>query len=218
MLHKKITILVVDDFALIRDAWKTLLERNGFEVIAAVGEGQRAIDYARDKRPHLILLDINMTPVNGFDVLKETRRVSPGTKVIAVSGHPHSSYVKQMIKGGAKGYITKNTPADEFIEIINRVMEGEEKVVCQDATNIMNNEIFDSTEEEIRKGYNALSQREIEVIRCIVEGLNSKQIADKLNRSIKTVEVHRHNVLKKMKMKNTASLIKYITEKGNLMM
>ncbi len=92
----KITVLIVDDHTLIRETWSFLLGRNeNFEVIAEVGDGQRAIDIARDKRPNIVLLDINMTPLNGFDVLKMVRKQSPGSKVIAVSMHSQPAYAKK---------------------------------------------------------------------------------------------------------------------------
>ncbi len=107
----KITVLIVDDHTLIRETWSFLLGRNeNFEVIAEVGDGQKAIDIARDKRPNIVLLDINMTPLNGFDVLKMIRKQSPGSKVIAVSMHSQPAYAKKMLRMGAKGYITKNSP------------------------------------------------------------------------------------------------------------
>lgn len=100
----KITVLIVDDHTLIRETWSFLLGRNeNFEVIAEVGDGQRAIDIARDKRPNIVLLDINMTPLNGFDVLKMIRKQSPGSKVIAVSMHSQPAYAKKMLRMERKG-------------------------------------------------------------------------------------------------------------------
>ncbi|WP_315819545.1 response regulator transcription factor [Paraflavitalea speifideaquila] len=92
----RISIMIVDDHTLIRETWSFLLGRNeGFEVIAEVGDGQQAIEIARDKRPNIILLDINMSPLNGFDILKMVRKLSPGSKVIAVSMHSQPAYAKK---------------------------------------------------------------------------------------------------------------------------
>ena len=208
----RITIMIVDDHTLIRETWSFLLGRNeGFEVIAEVGDGQQAIEIARDKRPNIILLDINMAPLNGFDILKMIRKLSPGSKVIAVSMHSQPSYAKKMLRLGARGYITKNSPRQEMLDAIKDVYKGQ-VYICQEVKNIISVQMLG--EDENLPGLNQLSEREIEVINLIREGLSSKEIATRLNIAIKTVEVHRHNILKKLKVKNTASLINYINASG----
>ncbi|HLA53287.1 MAG TPA: response regulator transcription factor [Flavitalea sp.] len=208
----KITVMIVDDHTLIRETWAFLLGRNeNFEVIAEVGDGQKAIDIARDKRPNIILLDINMTPLNGFDVLKMVRKQSPGSKVIAVSMHSQPAYAKKMLRLGAKGYVTKNSPRQEMLDAIMDVSKGN-VYICQEVKNILSDQML--SEEDTATGLNQLSERELEVINQIRDGLSSKEIADKLAISIKTVEVHRHNILKKLKVKNTASLINFINSSG----
>ena len=208
----KITVLIVDDHTLIRETWSFLLGRNeNFEVIAEVGDGQKAIDIARDKRPNIVLLDINMTLLNGFDVLKMNRKQSPGSKVIAVSMHSQPAYAKKMLRMGAKGYVTKNSPRQEMLDAIIDVNNGN-TYICQEVKNILSDQML--SEEDNTAGLNQLSEREIEVINQIRDGLSSKEIADRLAISIKTVEVHRHNILKKLKVKNTASLINYINSSG----
>jgi two-component system invasion response regulator UvrY len=208
----KISILIVDDHTLIRETWSFLLGRNeNFEVIAEVGDGQKAIEIARDKRPNIVLLDINMAPLNGFDVLKMIRKLSPGSKVIGVSMHSQPAYAKKMLRLGAKGYVTKNSPRQEMLDAIGEVTKGN-IYVCQEVKNILSEQMLG--DEEGATGLNQLSEREMEVINQIRDGLSSKEIADKLGISIKTVEVHRHNILKKLKVKNTASLINYINSSG----
>lgn len=208
----KITVMIVDDHTLIRETWSFLLGRNeNFDVIAELGDGQKAIDMARDKRPQIVLLDINMAPLNGFDVLKMIRKLSPGSKVIAVSMHSQPAYAKKMLRLGAKGYVTKNSPKQEMLDAIAEVNRGN-IYICQEVKNILSDQMLG--EEDTAAGLNQLSEREIEVINQIRDGLSSKEIADKLGISIKTVEVHRHNILKKLKVKNTASLINYINSSG----
>jgi len=208
----KISVMIVDDHTLIRETWSFLLGRNeNYEVVAEVGDGQRAIDIARDKRPNIVLLDINMSPLNGFDVLKMIRKLSPGSKVIAVSMHSQPAYAKKMLRLGAKGYVTKNSPRQEMLDAINEVYSGN-MYICQEVKNILSDQMLG--EEDAGTGLNQLSEREIEVINNIRDGHSSKEIADRLGISIKTVEVHRHNILKKLKVKNTASLINFINSTG----
>lgn len=205
-------MMIVDDHTLIRETWSFLLGRDEkFEVIAEVGDGQRAIEIARDKRPNIVLLDINMAPLNGFDVLKMIRKLSPGSKVIAVSMHSQPAYAKKMLRLGARGYVTKNSPRQEMVDAIMDVTAGN-TYICQEVKNILSEQMLG--EDEGGAGLNQLSEREIEVINQIRDGLSSKEIADRLGISIKTVEVHRHNILKKLKVKNTASLINYINSTG----
>ena len=204
----KISILIVDDHTLIRETWSFLLGRNdNFEVISEVGDGQTAIEIARDKRPNIVLLDINMSPLNGFDVLKMIRKLSPGSKVIGVSMHSQPAYAKKMLRLGARGYVTKNSPRQEMLDAIAEVNKGN-IYICQEVKNILSDQMLG--DEDTTAGLNQLSEREMEVINQIRDGLSSKEIADKLGISIKTVEVHRHNILKKLKFKNTASLISSI--------
>ena len=207
----KISIMIVDDHTLIRETWSFLLGRDeNFDVIAEVGDGEQAVEIAKQKRPNIVLLDINMVPLNGFDILKLIRKFSPGSKVIAVSMHSQPAYAKKMLRLGARGYVTKNSPRQEMIDAINDVNYGN-IYICQEVKNILSDQMLGEDE---GAGLNLLSEREIEVINQIKDGLSSKEIADKLGISIKTVEVHRHNILKKLKVKNTASLINYINSTG----
>ncbi len=207
----KISIMIVDDHTLIRETWSFLLGRDeNFDVIAEVGDGEQAVEIAKQKRPNIVLLDINMVPLNGFDILKLIRKFSPGSKVIAVSMHSQPAYAKKMLRLGARGYVTKNSPRQEMIDAINEVNSGE-IYICQEVKNILSEQMLGEDE---GAGLNLLSEREIEVINQIKDGLSSKEIADRLGISIKTVEVHRHNILKKLKVKNTASLINFINSTG----
>lgn len=209
---KRTTILIVDDHTLIRETWSLLFGRHEhLEVVAEVGNGEKAVEIARDMRPNIVLLDINMIPLNGFDVLKLIRKQSPGSKVIAVSMHSQPAYAKKMLRMGARGYVTKNSTRQEMLDAIEEVLNGN-IYICQEVKNILSEQMLG--EEENVNGLNQLSEREIEVINYIRDGLSSKEIADKLAISIKTIDVHRHNIFKKLKVKNTASLIHFINASG----
>src|SRR6185295_4133451 len=208
----KISIMIVDDHTLIRETWSFLLGRNeDFDVIAEIGDGQRAIEIARDKRPNIVLLDINMSPLNGFDILKMIRKLSPGSKVIAVSMHSQPAYAKKMLRLGAKGYVTKNSPRQEMLEAISEVSNNQ-VYICQEVKNILSEQMLNG--DQANPDINNLSDREMQIVRALKEGLSSKEIASDLNISLKTVEVHRHNILKKLKLKNTVSLINFINSQA----
>ncbi|HMH24105.1 MAG TPA: response regulator transcription factor [Puia sp.] len=209
---KKVSIMIVDDHTLIRETWSFLLGKNeNFEVVAESGTGERAIELARDKRPDIVLLDINMAPMSGFDVLKMIRKYSPGSKIIGVSMHSQPAYAKKMLRLGAKGYVTKNSPRSEMMEAINEVSKNN-IYVCQEVKNILSEQMLNG--DQGNPDINNLSDREMQIVRSLKEGLSSKEIAVELSISLKTVEVHRHNILKKLKLKNTVSLINFINSQA----
>ena len=205
----KISILIVDDHRLIRETWSYLLSQDqNFEVIAETGDGEVCIEITKSKKPDVVLLDINMQPVNGFDTLKMIRILSPATKIIALSMHAEIAYVKKMLKLGAVGYVTKNSPKHELVEAIREVSKGN-SYVCSEIKNILSDQMIDDgpVDPDIKK----LSQREVEVVKFVKKGYSSKDIGGILGIHFKTVEVHRHNILKKLKQKNSLSLIHYLT-------
>src|SRR3984893_18879118 len=139
---KKVSIMIVDDHTLIRETWSFLLGKNeNFDVVAECGDGERAIELARDKRPDVILLDINMAPMSGFDVLKMIRKYSPGSKILGVSIHSQPAYAKKMLRLGAKGYLTKNSPRNEMEEAIIEVIKGN-VYICREVKNILSEQVL----------------------------------------------------------------------------
>jgi len=209
---KKVSIMIVDDHTLIRETWSFLLGKNeNFDVVAECGDGERAIELARDKRPDVVLLDINMAPMSGFDVLKMIRKYSPSSKIIGVSMHSQPAYAKKMLRLGAKGYVTKNSPRQEMLEAISEVSNNR-VYICQEVKNILSDQLLNG--DQANPDINNLSDREMQVVRALKEGRSSKEIAGDLNISLKTVEVHRHNILKKLKLKNTVSLINFINSQA----
>lgn len=205
---KKISIAIVDDHKLIREMWvKLFSERNDIEVNGESGRLDEAVEMIRIKRPDIVLLDINLPGGSGIDAVPLIRKYSPGTKIIAVSMHNKPVYAKKMLQVGAKGYVTKNSSKEEMFLAIETVMEGG-KYVCTEIKDILSGQIMES--EDDQPNINGLSLREIEIIKLIKNGLSSKEIAAQLNISVRTIEVHRHNILKKLKLKNAASLINFI--------
>lgn len=210
-LADKITILIVDDHKLIRDTWSFILNSDErFRVIAETDSGQQAIELASSNNPEIILMDINMSPMNGFEATKEIRKISPSSKIIGVSMHSQPAYAKKMLQMGASGYITKNSSKEEMITAISEVAAGN-KYICNEVKTILSEQILEDAE---KPDVNLLSQREVEIIDLIKQGQSSKEIAQHLNITLKTVEVHRHNILKKLNLKNTAALVNFINNVG----
>lgn len=210
---EKITILLVDDHRLVRDSWSFILNSDPrFQVIGETSSGEEAIELAKNRKPAIILMDVNMTPVNGFDATKQIRKYSPGSKIIGVSMHSMPAYAKKMLQLGAMGYVTKNSSREEMVTAILEVNHGR-KYICEEVKNIIAQQELDETEVQA-PDMNNLSSREIDIIQLIKQGMSSKEIANKLEISLKTVEVHRYNILKKLNLKNTAALVNFINAQG----
>jgi DNA-binding NarL/FixJ family response regulator len=211
---KKITILIVDDHKLIRETWSFILGSDPrFEVIADCGDPEEAIKIAREQSPNIILMDINMVPMSGFDATEQIRRFSTDTKIIGVSMHSQPAYARKMLQVGAHGYVTKNSSREEMVKAILEVEKGN-KYICEEIKNIISEQLTDT--EMDRPDIQSLTEREIQIIHFIKGGSSSKEIAAELEISLKTVEVHRHNILKKLRLKNSASLVNFINSNPSL--
>lgn len=201
-------MMIVDDHKLIREMLVQLLSGNSrIEIIGESGEFDDAIEMIRKKKPDIVLLDISLPKKSGFDAVPVIREVSPDTRIIIVSMHDQPAYAKKMLKLGAKGYITKSSSHKEMLNAVEEVLEGRIYICAA-----IKDTVFDQVVNE-ESGDNAgkeLSYREIGVMKLLKIGLSSKEIAAELGIAVKTVEVHRYHILKKMKIKNTASLINFI--------
>lgn len=205
---EKISVLIADDHKLIRETWSYILNNDSrFEVIAECGDSEQAVEMSKIKRPQIVLMDINMMPISGFEATERIRKVSPLSKVIGVSMHSQPAYAKKMLQIGARGYVTKNSSKEEMIKAIMEVHNGN-KYVCDEIKNNISDQVLEDNSDA--PNVNALTEREIQIINLIKEGQSSKEIAGVLAISLKTVEVHRHNILKKLKLKNSASLVNFM--------
>ena len=212
----KISVLIADDHKLIRETWSYILNSDPrFHVIAECGDAADAVELAKNKRPNIILMDINMAPFSGFEATEKIRKFAPGSKIIGVSMHSQPAYAKKMLQVGAKGYVTKNSSKEEMIKAIMEVYGGN-KFICEEIKNIISDQLLTDPQADA-PNINALTEREIQIINYIKEGSSSKEIATALNISLKTVEVHRHNILKKLKLKNSASLVNFINSSTSYM-
>jgi two-component system invasion response regulator UvrY len=203
-----IKIFIVDDHTLLREAWKMALAADAsFTVVGEAGNGEEAVEMVPKLRPDVVTMDINLPGINGIEATKQVRRMLPGVKVLGISLHNQPSYARKMMLAGAMGYVTKNSTKEEMFQAITEIHQGR-KYVCQEIKNILSSQLVDEEEDRIK--IEALSLREIEIIRYIVKGSSSKEIAQELFIAVKTVEVHRYNILKKLKLKNAAGLVNFI--------
>jgi DNA-binding NarL/FixJ family response regulator len=206
---EKITILIADDHTLVRETWSFILNTDPrFKVIAESGSGEDAVEMAKQLRPQIVIMDINLPGMNGIEATQLIRKYSPGSRILGVSLHTQPTYARKMIQKGAMGYVTKNSSREEMFKAILEIQAGR-KYICEEIKNILSEQVIGGGEDS-QGGLNSLSQREIEIITFIKKGNSSKEIADTLNISVKTVEVHRYNILKKLNLKNAAALVNFI--------
>ena len=200
----KISILITDDHLLVREAWSFKLNADTrFKVVAEAGSGEAAVELARQLRPDVATLDINLPGINGIETAALIRKSSPGTKILGVSMHTQPAFVRKMIRNGVMGYVTKNSSAEELCKAIIEI-HNNRKYLCDEIKNILSDHMMEGEKKDV---LNDLSGKEIEVIELIKKGYSSKEIAIPLRISVKTVEAHRYNILKKLKLKNTAAMI-----------
>jgi DNA-binding NarL/FixJ family response regulator len=204
---EKITILVTDDHTLVRQTWCMILNADErFKVVAECGSGEEAAELARELRPDVVMMDINLPGIKGFEATQLIRKFSPGSKILAVSLHKQPAYVRKMMQAGALGYVTKNSPCDEMITGIIEI-QNNRIYICKEVKDILAAQVISDVEQH---GSNSLSSREMEVIDLVKNGHSSKEIAVTLNIALKTAEVHRYNILKKLNIKNSAALVNYV--------
>lgn len=205
---KKTTIVIVDDHTLIREMWGFVLESNPeFSVTGQSGTAEEGIELAKGLQPDLVLMDINLPNMDGIEALKEVKKVSPGSKILGVSLHTQPAYAKKMMKEGASGYVTKSSSREEMFKAITQILQGK-KYICDEIKNILSEQMLNGDGDDA--GINSLSRRELDIMAFVKQGQSSKEIAETLNISVKTVEVHRYNILKKLNLKNSAALVNFI--------
>jgi DNA-binding NarL/FixJ family response regulator len=204
-MEKKITVLLVDDHSLVRRGFRRMLEDEpDMEVVGEAGDGEEAIQCARELHPRVVVMDCALPGVNGLEATRQIIENSPSTSVLMLSMHSESTWVRQAIDAGAKGYILKNAMDLELGSAIRKIAAGET--------------VFDPQVEQrtVLKGErsNALTPRELEVLQMIVDGKSNKEIAAALDLSANTVAVHRANIMNTLGIHKTAELVVYAIRAG----
>lgn len=213
--QERIRTVIIEDHKLIAEAWKSMLELQAkFEVVGVFNNPLEGVDAIKTLRPNILLVDINMHPISGIDVTKLVKKFSPGTKVIAVSLLTQPAIVK-IIKAGATGYLTKSSDKSELYTAIDQVLSGH-TYICDEVKNIFAELNLTDDNNEEKHDLNKLSDRELDIVRLLKKGNSSKEIASHLSLSVRTVDAHRYNILKKLNLKNAAALVNLINEDGML--
>lgn len=199
---KNLKIIIADDHKMLRKAWSMLLSQiPTINVIGEASNGAEVLDLLSKNHANIVLMDIDMPLMDGFETARIIKEKYPWSKIIALTMLNDNHSVKKMLKVGIAGFVTKNSSSDELIQAI-QIVESGGKYLCSEVQNIL-------LEKVEGDGMEKLTNREKEIVKLIAEGASSKEISEKLFLSIKTIESHRGNIYKKLKVKNVAELINF---------
>lgn len=209
-----IRVLLADDHTIVRDGLKLVLE--AAEAVEVVGEASNGIDtvsLARQLQPDIVVMDVSMPDMNGVDATRKIAELAPEVRVLALSGHSESGYVKGMLDAGAKGYLIKKAATTELLIAIEYIAQG--KIYISPAVNdVLLDSYLNPAGDGDKPAVGTLSVREREVLQRVAEGCSSAQIADRLGLSKRTVETHRKRIMDKLGLRSTAELTKYAIREG----
>lgn len=212
MVSKKMhTVVIVDDDDIVRIGLKTLLEEVGrYEVVGEANNGRDAVQITRRLTPDVVIIDVGMPTMNGIDATKRIKSLVPETKIVALSVHNDSRFVTQMLDAGAVGYLPKQGAVEELPFALKTIESGNTYLSPSVAASVISHFRFGS-EGAVTAD---LSVREREVLQSIAEGKSATVIAKELNLSVKTIESHRRNIMKKLDRYSIAELTKYAIKAG----
>jgi DNA-binding NarL/FixJ family response regulator len=209
---KPIRALIADDHALVRAGIRALVEKiDGVKVVAEAGEGREALRLSRELKPNLILLDITMPGESGFEVLEHVTKEFPDIRVIVLTVHDAGEYAMRALREGAAGFLPKSAASIELEQAIQTVMRGEVYISPETSKKSVLHYGKGPTKRDLLA---TLSPRQLEVLRLIVEGRTTKQIAQSLEISVKTVESHRAQLMERLNIHDVASLVRYAITVG----
>jgi len=214
----KQSILVVDDHQLVLDGLVSIVrEMDDFEIIGSARNGKEGLTLSETMNPNIVLMDIDMPIMNGLEATRRIKQLSNETKVIILTMHNEASLIKKVMDIGADGYLLKNSDRDEFHNALCSVSKGK-SYFSSEVTQLLldptarKNPSFEIDKDTIQ--LSKLTERELDVLKLISEGLSNKEIGEKLFISHRTVDTHRTNLMKKLDVHNIAGLIKFAIKNG----
>jgi DNA-binding NarL/FixJ family response regulator len=215
--HQKIRIIIAEKQCIVLNSLVALIESFGdFEIIGKASDGEELLRSLELSKPDLILLDVQKPGLSCIDVARAIDAKMPWVKVISLSSHNHPLFIKEMLKHGTRGFLSKNCTVEELREGMLRVFDGKTYFCSACSRVIVHDYAFNS--ETGACDIRTITPREIELISHLAEGYSTREIAPRMFISEKTVERHKSNLLKKMKLRNTAQLVKVAVENGLLIL
>jgi len=214
-MNNKYRILIADDHALVRAGFRALLSLDkDLEIVGEVGNGRDAIQAVGKLSPHLMLTDLSMPGMNGMEAIRDIKRRYPETRVLVVTLHKNDEYIHESLRAGADGYLLKDATHDELLVAIHSVLNGKTYLSPDISAKVINAYLGNGGGETVSSPWDTLTHREREVLKLVAEGRPNKYIAEYYSLSVKTVEKHRSNLMKKLDLHNAPMLTAYAIERG----
>jgi DNA-binding NarL/FixJ family response regulator len=208
-------IVIAEDHRILREGLKSLLaSKPEFEVVGEAEDGLDAISTVRETNPDLVLLDLSMPRLDGLSAMRDIKKISPETRILALTVHTDEDYVLEAFNAGADGYCLKDAGRAELLMAIESIFSGKPYFSPGIADKVLEGYLEGRQKIKSTTAWETVTRREREVLKLIGEGYKNKEIADLLCISVKTVEKHRSNIMKKLDLHNAAALTAYAIEKG----
>jgi len=216
MISGKKTVVIAEDHTILRAGLKALLSTNQiFEVIGEADNGRDAIRRVIELKPDLVIMDLSMPGMNGMDAVREIKDRMPEVKALVLTVHSEEEYVLASLQAGANGYVLKDATQNELLIAAERVLEGKTYLSADITEKVVNSYLNTSNvNQEPVTRWDTVTQRERQILKLIAEGHTNKSMADYLCISVKTVEKHRANLMKKLDLHSVSALTTYALEKG----
>ena len=210
-----IRVLIADDHKIMLAGLRSLLEKQtDFEVVGEAENGRKAVKMALEKTPDVVVMDVSMPDLNGIEATTQIVESLKETKVIALSMHSDKRFVMGMLRAGASGYLLKDCASQELANAIYQVAAGKKYLSPEITGVVIDDFLLGGASEGVAATVSVLSAREREVLQLIAEGWSTKQIASHLYVSVKTIETHRRQIMKKLDLHTIADLTKYAVREG----
>jgi len=217
-MGEMINIVLADDHVLVRNGIKAMLESDAnIQVVGEAGSGAEALEVARQLHPDILVLDIRMPGMTGLEAAGRLEDVAPDTKAVILSMHDSEDYVLQALDAGAYGYLLKDTDKNEFIRALKQIKAGN-KYFSGAVSNVLANRLLNARPEKSMASsaedpYH-LTRKEKEILRLVIDGKQNKQIADSLGKSVRTIETHRFNIMKKLGVNNAIDMVNKVVKEN----
>jgi two-component system response regulator NreC len=207
---KRIRILLADDHAVVRQGFKMILSaEKDMEIVGEAGNGREAVEQAEQLRPDIVVMDVAMPELNGIEATRRLAASMPHTRVIALSMHKDSVYVREILRAGARGYLLKDSGAGDLVSAIRAVASGESYL-----SPAVSNAVLDDYRKHVTNPIDLLTSREREVLQMLAEGKTNKEIAVVLNLSVYTVDAHRGRIMEKLNVHSINELVRFAVRNG----
>ncbi|MBN2124886.1 MAG: response regulator transcription factor [Deltaproteobacteria bacterium] len=214
-MEKPFRILIAEDHTILREGLRALLSaQSDIRVIGEAEDGREAIRSAERLSPDLILMDLSMPRMNGLEAIREIKKGNPDTRIVVLTVHKTEEYILAALDAGADGYLPKDATHSELVMAVQSVLGGKRYLSPAISEKVIEGYLEGRKTTKTSSSWDTLTQREREILKLIAEGKKNKEIADFLCISLKTVEKHRTNLMKKLDLHNVAALTAFAMEKG----